>query len=165
MKLGMSVFAGIFFMVFSCLVASAEDKVIKEGSKVSFDYTLTVKGEVVDTSKGKEPLQYVQGSHQIIPGLEREMIGLKIGDEKSVVVQPKEAYGEVEPKAYKEIPRSSLPKEQQPQVGMMLEMSDDKGNTMLATISEVKDDAVVLNFNHPLAGKTLNFKVKVVSIE
>ncbi len=138
---------------------------IEQGSKVAFDYDLTVEGQNVDSSQGKQPLQYTQGQKQIIPGLEKELLGLKVGDEKSVVVSPKEGYGEMNPEAFREVKKSTLPAGFDPQVGMMLSMRGKGVSPMPVKISEVKEDSVILDLNHPLAGKTLNFKVKIVSIE
>ena len=138
--------------------------VIQKGKKVAFDYTLTVEGEVADTSEGKAPLTYTHGEGQIIPGLAKEMEGLKVGDDKIVTVTAKDAYGELNPKAFKEIPNASLPPELKPEVGMFLEMQNSDGQSMPVQISEVKEDSIMIDFNHPLAGKELTFKVKVVSI-
>ena len=143
----------------------ADQMTIKEGSKVSLEYTLTVDEQVVDTSVGKEPLQYVQGSKQIIPGLESELAGLKVGDEKTVTVQPKDGYGEVNLNAFQEVQRSALPLDVEPQVGMMLEMTDTDGNSFPASITKVEKDKITVDFNHPLAGKTLHFKIKILKIE
>ena len=138
---------------------------IHEGSKVSFDYTLTVDGQVVDSSQGRGPLEYTHGQGQIIPGLAKELEGLKVGDEKEVVVAPEDAYGEVNPEAYKEIDKASLNVDQEPKVGMLLQVTTPQGQVFPVRISEVKDDTLVLDFNHPLAGKTLNFQVKIVSVQ
>lgn len=139
--------------------------VIAEGSKVSFDYTLTVEGEVVDSSKERKPLEYTQGSGQIIPGLEKELLGLSIGDEKTVAVSPEEGYGEIDSKNFREVPKKSLPSELKPQIGMVLAMQGPSGGAVPVKISDVKEDSVILDLNHPLAGKTLNFEVKIVSVE
>lgn len=138
---------------------------IEKGKKVKFDYTLKVDGKVVETSNGKEPLAYTQGEGDIIPGLESQLAGLKVGDQKNVVVAPKDAYGEIKPEATKEFPISSFPKDFKPAVGAVVQLQDDKGNVAPAIIQEIKGDKVILNFNHPLAGKTLEFDVKIVSIE
>jgi len=138
---------------------------IQEGSKVAFDYTLTVDGEVVDSSDGKTPLQYVQGQGQIIPGLENELVGMQVGEEKEVKVSPQEGYGELDPDAFREMPKTSLPADMKAAEGMMLAMQGPGGQQIPVKVSEVKEDALVLDLNHPLAGKTLKFSVKVVSVE
>ncbi|MBN2121376.1 MAG: peptidylprolyl isomerase [Candidatus Omnitrophica bacterium] len=138
---------------------------IQGGSKVSFDYTLTVDGEVVDSSEGRGPMEYVHGQGQIIPGLAKQLEGLKVGDEKKVVVSAEEAYGPVNPNAFQEIDKSALPQDQEPKVGMVLQAQTPEGQVFPVRISEVKDNTVMVDFNHPLAGKTLNFDVKIVSIQ
>ena len=143
----------------------AEDITIQKGSQVSFDYTLTVDGEVVETSEGKEPLQYTYGEGNIIPGLSRQLEGLKVGDEKSIEVSPEEAYGQVNPQAFQEVSKSELPPNLETQVGMPIQANNSEGRTMVGRIVEVKKDAIVVDFNHPFAGKTLIFQVKIVSIE
>jgi FKBP-type peptidyl-prolyl cis-trans isomerase SlyD len=138
---------------------------IQKGSQVSFDYTLTVDGDVIDTSKGKEPLQYTHGEGKIIRGLAKQLEGMKVGDEKRVVVEPQEGYGQVNPAAFQEVPKSRLSSDLKPETGMHLQVKDQTGNTALVKITEVKEDVIVVDLNHPLAGKTLTFDVKIVSIE
>ncbi|MCF7873377.1 MAG: peptidylprolyl isomerase [Candidatus Omnitrophica bacterium] len=138
---------------------------IEKGKKVAFDYTLTVDGQVVDSSKERGPLTYTHGEGKIIPGLATELKGMKAGEQATVKVEPKEAYGQKNPEALKEVPKSSLPKDLEPKVGMMLQMQGPQGQAVPVKVAEVKDEVVVLDLNHPLAGKTLNFDVTVVSVE
>jgi len=145
--------------------AFADDAVVGPGKKVTLDYTLIVDKQQLETSVGKTPLSYVVGSHSIIPGLESQLNGLRVNDEKDVNVAAKDAYGEIDPKAFKEFSKTALPKGIEPKVGMVLQATAPDGSKFPAKISEVKDDKVVLDFNHPLAGKDLTFKVKVLKIE
>lgn len=145
--------------------AQSAPQTISKGKKVAFDYTLTVDGQVIESSSGKGPMSYVHGTESIIPGLERQFEGLTVGDEKSVMVAANEGYGEIDPMGLREVPKSSLPPQFPPQPGMILETRSPDGNVFPAVVTEVKADTVVLNFNHPLAGKVLNFQIKVVSIE
>ena len=138
--------------------------VIKDGSKVSFDYTLTVDGKVVDSSEGKKPLEFTEGDGKIIPGLAKQLQGLKAGDEKIITVLPKEAYGVSDPKAVKEVPLKSFPPDLKPKIGMQLAAKAPNGETFPVKIAEVKKDSLMIDFNHPLADKTLTFKIKVVSV-
>lgn len=131
---------------------------------VSIDYTLTVDGEVVDTTEGDEPLQFLQGHQNIIPGLERELTGMKIGDSKQVVVPPTEAYGEIDPENIIEVPRTEFPPEIPLEPGTELEVKNADGEVLSATIAEITSDTVKLDFNHPLAGKQLTFDVKIVDL-
>lgn len=148
--------------------AGAEEKAgaaIHKGSQIAFDYTLTVDGKVIESSKGRAPLKYTQGDGTMIPGLEKQLEGMKAGEEKKVEVKPEEAYGYPLSEAVKEVPLSSLPKGIKPEVGMVLEGADAKGRRFPARITEVKKDTVKIDLNHPLAGKTLLFDVKIVSVK
>ncbi len=142
-----------------------EGAVIENGKQVSFDYTLTVDEKLVDSSKARGPLKYTQGKGELISGLTRQLAGMRIGDEKQIVVAPEEAYGMVDPTAFKEMARSTLPKNVEPQVGMFLQVKSPDGQVFPVRISELKKDSVVIDFNHPLAGKKLFFQVKIVSIQ
>lgn len=139
--------------------------VIQDGAIVSIDYTLTDDaGTVLDSSAGKEPLTYIQGAGQIVKGLEQEMVGLKVGDQKKVKVRPEDGYGPVNEKAFQEIPREKVPVEAQKAGAMVMTKTGD-GQVMPIRIREVKDKTVIVDFNHPLAGKTLHFEVKVKDIK
>lgn len=152
--------AGIFN-----LKAYADDSVVGPGKQVTLDYTLTVDNKQVESSIGKTPLSYIVGARNIIPGLEAQLNGMHMNEEKVINVAAKDAYGEVDPKAFKEFPLTSLPKGMTPLVGMVLQATAPDGTKFPAVISEIKTDKVVLNFNHPLAGKDLTFKVKILKIE
>jgi FKBP-type peptidyl-prolyl cis-trans isomerase 2 len=138
---------------------------IENGKKVAFHYTLTVDGQLVQTTEGQEPLAYTHGSGEIIPGLSSELEGLQEGDRKTVQVAAEHAYGNVNPDAFKEIDRSSLPEDMEPQIGMVLQARSPDGREVLVRISDVREDAIVIDLNHPLAGKDLKFDIKVVSVE
>lgn len=132
---------------------------------VSLDYTLRLDdGEVVDSSEGEEPLQFIQGHGEIVPGLEQALYGMAVGEEKELVVRPEDGYGELDPDAYQTIPRDAFPQELELEPGLGLELEDEEGETMLAFVAEIRPDNVLLDFNHPLAGETLYFKVKVVDL-
>ena len=136
---------------------------IKEGSKVKFDYTLTVDGKVVDTSAGRGPLEYTHGAGHIIKGLEKELAGMNVGDKKTVVVKPEEGYGLVLEEAIRRVPKTAVGGADQLKVGDMVGASN-AGHTFRAVVKEITDNEVVLDFNHPLAGKTLNFDVEIKEI-
>jgi FKBP-type peptidyl-prolyl cis-trans isomerase 2 len=152
-------------MLLSPSVARCQEAVVAKGKQVKLDYTLTVDNEMVETTKGKEPLTYDAGQGMLIVGLEKQLEGMKAGEEKKVVVSPEEGYGVVDPKLVREFEKSKFPADMAPVKGMVVEMQDPQGQPYPATISEVKDTMVMLDFNHPLAGKTLTFDVKIVSIE
>lgn len=155
--------AGVF--VLWAGLAGAEGLAVGIGKKVKFDYTLTVNNEVMESSQGKEPLSYNPGRGEIIPGLEKELLGMKVGDSKKVAVKPEEGYGLVRQDAFRDFSRENLPKGMDPKVGMVLEMQDEQGASFPAVISDVSEKSIKLDFNHPLAGKELVFDVKVVAVE
>jgi FKBP-type peptidyl-prolyl cis-trans isomerase SlyD len=138
---------------------------IQEGSVVSIEYTLTDDdGKVIDTNVGKEPLTFVQGAGQIVSGLEKELQGLKTGEQKKVRVKPEDGYGMPNQQAFQEMPRETIPAEaQKPGVTLMAKAPD--GRAIPIRVHEVKEKTVVVDFNHPLAGKTLNFDVKIKEIQ
>lgn len=133
---------------------------------VSLDYTLRLdNGDVVDSSAGREPLQFVQGTGGIISGLEEALYGMGVGEEKEVVVQPDEGYGAVDNQAYQRVPRQMFPDDLDLEEGMGLRLRDqDTGQPVNAYVARLNDDEVLLDFNHPLAGETLHFDVKIVAL-
>ncbi len=138
---------------------------VQDGSIVSIEYTLTGDdGKVIDTSAGKEPLTYIHGAGQIVKGLEQELNGLKVGDQKKVSVKPEDGYGMPSEKAFQEIPREKVPTEAQKE-GATLMMKSPDGRAIPIKIAQVKEKTVVVDFIHPLAGKTLHFDVKVKDIQ
>jgi FKBP-type peptidyl-prolyl cis-trans isomerase SlyD len=145
--------------------SSDQNTIVQPGSEVSFDYTLTDdSGTIVDSSKGKAPMHYVHGTGQIIPGLEKELAGMTVGGEKKVTVKAEEAYGPIDPQAFQEIPKEKLPPEAL-KVGTMLMAQAPTGQGVPVRVHEVKESTVVMDFNHPLAGKTLSFDVKITGIK
>lgn len=131
---------------------------------VVMDYSLSVDGEIVDTSEESGPIAFLQGRGNIIPGLERELAGLKIGDKKSVTVLPADGYGELEPDNFVDVPRSEFPAEIPLEIGTEIQVAMDDGSEDVAIISEIKDESIQLDFNHPLAGKTLKFDVTITDL-
>ena len=137
---------------------------VQENMDVSMEYTLTADGVVVDSTEGKGPFHYVHGKGQIIPGLERQLAGLHVGDNKEVVVKPEDGYGPVDPSAVIEVAKEQLPADVKPSVGMVLRGVNPDGHNFRAIVKEIKDKTVLLDLNHPLAGKTLTFKIKITGI-
>lgn len=143
----------------------AEDKmVIKEGSKVSMNYKLTVDGEVIDSSEGKAPLTYTQGKGEIISGLEKQLVGLKAGDKKSVVVEAVEGYGEHNPGAVQKVPRSVFKEADKLKVGLVVGGKVGDQN-FEAVVVDIGPKEITLDLNHPLAGKTLHFDIEIVDVQ
>ncbi|MEW6109704.1 MAG: peptidylprolyl isomerase [Nitrospirota bacterium] len=138
---------------------------VTEGKTVKVIYTLKVDGKVIDSSNGRKPLEFKAGSRQLIPGFEKAVIGMKVGEKKSFKVSPEEGYGPVDAKAMHDIPKNQLPPDIKPSAGMVLSAQSKDGRRIPVRIAEVKKDVVVVDFNHPLAGKTLNFDIEVVEIK
>ena len=128
------------------------------------DYKLTVDGEVLDSSEDAGPLQFLAGYGNIVPGLEREMAGMKIGESKDVVVAPADGYGEFDEEAFMEVPRNEFPTDLQLEEGIELNVTDEDGQNQYARVENITDESVRLDFNHPLAGAELHFTVKVVAL-
>jgi len=140
---------------------------IEKGKKVKLEYTGTFDdGTVFDASeKHGKPLEFESGAGQIIKGLDSQVMGMKVNEEKQVRIEAKDAYGDVNPKLVQTIPRDKLPADMEVKEGLMLMLSNPEGHQFPATVKKVTDTEVTLDMNHPLAGKDLNFKVKVISIE
>ena len=138
---------------------------VKKGDKVKVEYKGTLDdGAVFDTSEGKAPIEFEVGAKKVIPGFDNAVVGMEKGEEKEVKIKPEEAYGILRPDLVKKIPRTVLPKDQEPKPGMMILMKTKEGVQIPAKIKEVSDNDITIDLNHPLAGKTLTFKVKVIDI-
>ena len=137
---------------------------VSDGMVVDLDYTLKVDNEVVDTSEGRQPIKFIQGQGYIIEGLEKELYGMKAGEDKQVVIPPERGYGMVNEEAILDVPKDEFPEEIPLQKGTELKVETQEGETMDARITSVAPDSVRLDFNHPLAGKELHFSVKVNDI-
>lgn len=131
---------------------------------VSMEYTLHVDGEKIDSSEGQDPLQFLAGHGNIISGLEREMMGMKVGESKDVTIPPVDAYGEFDEDAFLEVPRGEFPKDMPLEEGLELTVRDDSGQSRYARVDAIEGDNITLNFNHPLAGDELHFNIKVVGL-
>lgn len=138
----------------------------KKGDTVRMHYKGTLSdGSVFDSSEGREPLQFTIGAGQIIPGLEQAVEGMGAGDEKTVTIPAAEAYGDYQPQARQGIPRDQIPDNIPLQVGGRLQVQTPEGRAVPVTVTEISDEVVVLDANHPLAGKDLTFAVEIVDVE
>jgi len=137
---------------------------VSNGKQVTLEYTMKLDDQsVVDSNVGGEPLRVTQGKHELVPGLEKALEGMAVGEKKNVTVAPPEAYGTVDPKAFQEVDKNMVPADSR-KVGTQLEGTMSDGRKVFPRISEVKNETVILDFNHPLAGKTLHFDVKVLDV-
>lgn len=164
----LALFTGFLFGAVTVKSVSAEeaaDAKIAAGSQVAIEYSLkTDDGNVVDENVGRDPLRFEQGKGQILPALEEELEGLSVGDEKKVTLSPENGYGAVNPDAYHTVPAEKIPEEAR-KVGAMLMAQGANGQQRPMRVHEVKGDEIVMDLNHPLAGKTLHFDIKVVSVD
>jgi FKBP-type peptidyl-prolyl cis-trans isomerase SlyD len=138
------------------------DKIKEKNSVVGITYTVTEDGknEVIDSNVGSTPLEFITGQNYIIPGLEKGLVGLSKGDHKQIKVPAAEAYGEYNPEAVEVVPREQF-EGIDLQKGMMLYGQDANGNSIPVIVKDFDDEKVIIDFNHPLAGKDLVFDVTV----
>ena len=142
-----------------------QENVVKDGSVVSLQYALSEEnGSLIESNKGKDPLKYTHGSKQIVPGLEKELTGMKVGGEKRVKVKPEDAYGPVNPKGFQEVAKEQIPADAM-KVGATLAAKGPHGQEIPVRIHEIKEQTVVLDLNHPMAGKTLLFDIKILDVQ
>jgi FKBP-type peptidyl-prolyl cis-trans isomerase 2 len=137
---------------------------IKKGSTVKIHYTLKIDDQTIDSSAERGPITYVQGEGQIIPGVEKRMVGLAVGDKREFTVDPKEGYGDLNPDAVHTVPKSSFNDADKLSVGDMV-MGEVGGRTFRARVNEISTEEISLDLNHPLAGKTLEFAVEVLEVQ
>ena len=131
---------------------------------VSLTYTLRVDGNVVDEADRDGPMLYLHGHQNIVPGLEKSLAGMKVGESKTVVVKPKDGYGEYDEDAVEIVPRAEFPEEIPLEAGVEIVIEDEEGDEVNASIVEVTKDKVTLDLNHPLAGKELHFDVTILDV-
>ena len=137
----------------------------KEGNTVQVNYTgKLADGTVFDSSVGRQPLEVVLGKGQVIPGFEKAILGMKVGENKTVTLSVNDAYGPVRSELIFEVPKENLPAGVTPQVGQQLQGSQADGSVMRATITKISDKTVTLDGNIPLAGKELTFDIELIKI-
>lgn len=142
----------------------SEEMKVQDGQVVSMDYALHVDGEIIDQSGAGAPLEFIQGSGQIIRGLEGALYGMAVGDSKAVVVAAADGYGNFDQAAFVEVPRDQFPPTIPLKPGVELQVRDQANRVLPARIESVNESTVRLDFNHPLAGKELRFDVKIVAL-
>ncbi len=139
---------------------------VKENDTVKIHYTGKLQdGQVFDSSLERDPIEFTIGGGQIIPGLEKGLIDMKVNDRKTIEIPQAEAYGDVQKELFQEVPKEQLPQEITPEVGMGLVAKNPDGSERQLRVAEVKDDSIVIDANHPLAGKELILDVEVVEIK
>lgn len=139
---------------------------VKQNDTVKVHYTgKLANGEVFDSSLERDPMEFQVGKGQLIPGFENGIIDMKVNEKKTLVIPSEEAYGEPRKELIQEVPKDKLPEEIKPEVGMGLVSTTPDGNEIQLVVKEVKDDAIVVDGNHPLAGQELTFEIEVVEIK
>lgn len=137
----------------------------KSGDTVKIHYTGKLEdGTQFDSSKGRDPLEFELGSGQVITGFEKAVEGMSVGEQKSVTIAPDDAYGPRREQMVQEVPKTALPADLEPEKGMALQAQGQDGQPINLTVTEVNDDTITVDANHPLAGKDLNFDIKLVAI-
>lgn len=137
---------------------------ITQGSTVEVHYTgRFIDGEIFDSSEGKDPLQFQIGSGQIIPGFEEAIMGKNIGEKVSITIAPEQAYGQLREDLIVEVPVDKMPGTVE--VGQLLQADGGDGQVVQVIVKEVKEEVIVIDGNHPLAGQDLLFDIEVVSIQ
>ncbi|UCC14001.1 MAG: FKBP-type peptidyl-prolyl cis-trans isomerase [Gammaproteobacteria bacterium] len=145
--------------------AAEESPVIEDGRSVSIEYTLRLEdGTVADTNVDGEPLVYTHGNGQLLPALEKELEGMALADTRSIEISVADGYGEVDPGLFREVPQEQVPEEAR-QVGQVLYAESPNGQPFQIKVHEIKDEVIVLDLNHPLAGEALIFDIRIVSID
>ncbi|SIS69412.1 FKBP-type peptidyl-prolyl cis-trans isomerase 2 [Roseivivax lentus] len=139
---------------------------VKTGDTVAIHYTGTLNdGSTFDSSDGRDPLEFTVGSGQIIPGLDKALPGMSVGDKKTVEIPADEAYGQRQDEAMQTVPREQIPADIPLEVGTQLQVQTPTGQVMPVMVAEVTEAEVTLDANHPLAGKDLNFAIELVDIK
>ncbi|MCD4802016.1 MAG: peptidylprolyl isomerase [Anaerolineales bacterium] len=137
------------------------NKTVQDNLVVTLDYKLIVEDEMLESTEDGEPILFIQGIGQIIPGLENALYGMEVGDQKTIVIQPEDAYGDYDPESLQEAKKEEFSEEVPLDVGTFLDLEDDEGDILSAQVIAAEEDTVTLDFNHPLAGKTLTFEITV----
>ncbi len=138
---------------------------VEKGNTVKVHYTGKLSGgSVFDSSDGGQPLEFKVGDGNLIPGFENGVVGMEVDDTKTVVIPSNEAYGEAREDLIMEVPKDNLPAELAAEVGMELVSKQPDGQEVVVKITEVKDDSIMIDANHQLAGKDLAFEIRVVEI-
>ena len=135
---------------------------VQAGDTVKVDYWLTIGGEMIQTTEDSQPIAFTVGRGEVVPGFDSAVLGMSPGQEKSVTLTPDQAYGEIDQENIIETFSKDLP--ENITVGETITATDESGMTRLVTILEIKNDTALLDFNHPLAGKTLEFRIILVEI-
>lgn len=134
---------------------------VQDNTVIRLDYTLIVEDEIMESTADGEPIEFIQGIGQIIPGLEEAIYGMKVGESKTIQIEPEDAYGDYDPESLEIARKEEFSEEIPLDIGTFLDLQDLEGEVLSAQIIDADDDTITLDFNHPLAGKALTFEVTV----
>jgi FKBP-type peptidyl-prolyl cis-trans isomerase SlyD len=137
---------------------------VQDHMVVTLDYMLIVEDEIMESTAEAEPIEFIQGMGQIIPGLEAALYGMKVGEKKTIEIQPEDAYGVYDPDSLEVAKKDEFSEEIPLDVGTFLDLRDDEGEVLSAQVIEADEDTVTLDFNHPLAGKVLTFEITIAAL-
>jgi len=160
------VLLGIFLLGTILISGCNGEPTAKDGDIVQVHYTLTLQdGAVFDTSVGGEPLEFTLGKGDVIPGFEKAVLGMKVGESKTITIPANDAYGPRRDDLILVINREELPTGLNPEVGQQLQMTGADGGTSIVTVTDVSDTTITIDANHPLAGKDLTFEIELIRIQ
>ena len=137
---------------------------VQDHMVIKLDYTLIVEDEIMESTAEGEPIEFIQGIGQIIPGLEEALYGMKVGEKKTVEIQPEDAYGVYDPDSLEVAKKDEFSEEIPLDVGTFLDLRDNEGEVLSAQIIEADEETVTLDFNHPLAGKVLLLEISISAL-
>ena len=166
-KVCIALIAALFIVIAAAQGCSSAPAVVKavDGNTVQVNYTGKLSdGTVFDSSAGQQPLEFKIGSSTVIPMFEKAVVGMAVGENKTITIPAEEAYGPRLDGLVREIAREQLPKDVTPQVGMQLQAKQSSGSTIVMKITKVTDTTVTVDANHPLAGQDLTFEIQLVKI-
>ncbi len=139
---------------------------IIRGNKVKVHYTGKFEdGEIFDTSVGREPLEFLAGMGQVVPGFDATVMGMSVGEKRSITLAPQEAYGMPRPELIAEVARSQFPEGVELEIGMGFEVPAEEDGIIAVVVTKIEEDMITLDGNYPLAGKTLHFDIEVIDFE
>ena len=142
------------------------DLQITENTKVSLNFSITLDtGEVVDSNFDRDPVSFVMGDGSLLPGFEACLLGMKSGDKGIFTITPEQGFGEPQDANFQDIPRHTFSKDSELEIGMVFSFADAAGGELPGVVDSFDEDTVRVNFNHPLAGRTLRFEVKIDRVE
>jgi len=157
---------GVILTIITVIGCGGGEKVAKDGDTVAVHYTGTLAdGTEFDSSRGREPLQFVVGAGQMIPGFDKAVNGMKVGEVKTVTLPPEEAYGPYRPEMVLVVEREKLPPELVLEFGLQIQITSETGDMFIATVTEFTETTVTMDANHQLAGQELTFEIELVEIQ